>query len=220
MVKIERSPIAPQSLKKEAEKVNGSYLKDDVVEQLTKDFHGKCYICELKDLQDPQVEHLLPHENGKWKDRKFDWENLFLSCSHCNSVKNQKKYAEGILDCCKKDPEQYIIFFLKENDVYVKEKNEKDKQAVLTAQLVDEVFNLKNTGMRKIKSDIRIKELQIEMNILYKKLQEYKQNPTSRLIIRTIKALLKRETAFAGFKRCYVREHLEEYPVFAEDIYI
>ncbi len=169
MVKVERSEKAPESLAKEAKKANGSYSGNDVVEQLKKDFNNKCYICEIKDLQDPQIEHLLPHKDGKLKDRMFDWENLFWSCGHCNGVKNQKKYEEGILDCCKKDPEQFIIFCLEENNVYVKEKNIDDKEAMITAQLVYEVFNLKNTGMRVYKSEFRLKKLQEEMNVLYKK---------------------------------------------------
>ena len=65
---------------------------------------------ELKGLQDPQIEHLLPHKNGKWPDRKFDWENLFWACGHCNRVKNQKKYEEGILNCCQRDPEEAMPF--------------------------------------------------------------------------------------------------------------
>ena len=65
MVKIERSFPAPASLESEAKKVSGSYEQPDVVSRLRKDFHDKCYICELKNLQDPQVEHLLPHKNGK-----------------------------------------------------------------------------------------------------------------------------------------------------------
>ena len=82
---------APKSLFTEKTKANGSYEKTDVVEQLRKDFHNKCYICEIDKLQDPQVEHLRPHFNGKNKDLKFDWNNLFWSCGHCNGVKNQRK---------------------------------------------------------------------------------------------------------------------------------
>lgn len=50
MVKVERSFPAPSSLAKEEQKKNGSYEKEDAVEQLKKDFHNKCYICELKYL--------------------------------------------------------------------------------------------------------------------------------------------------------------------------
>lgn len=157
MVKIERSYPAPVSLAIEKEKVNGSYSESDVVQQLLKDFHNKCYICEMKELQDPQIEHLVPHKNGKYKDRKFDWGNLFLSCGHCNGVKNQSKYEEGILDCCKEDPEKMISFKIKEN-------------------------------------------------------------PSSRIVVRKLKVLLKRKSAFAGFKRCFVREHCNEYPELAQFI--
>lgn len=212
MVKVKRTFPAPESLKAESEKENGSYSMPDVIQQLKTDFYEKCYICEMKYLQDPQVEHLLPHKNGKYKERIFDWENLFWSCGHCNGVKNQKKYEEGILDCCKVDPEKYIFFRLEGENVNIQSKDFSNKQAVNTSQLVDEVFNLRNTGMRIYKSDLRVKELQREMNVLYDKLEEFKVNPDSAILLRTLKALLKRETAFAGFKRCYVREHLKEFP--------
>ncbi len=71
MIKIERSFPAPASLKTESKKVSGSYSKPDVIKQLRQDFYDKCYICELKNLQDPQVEHLLPHKNGKFPERKL-----------------------------------------------------------------------------------------------------------------------------------------------------
>lgn len=68
---VERSFPAPESLAIEAQKASGSYEKDDVVERLRKDFHDKCYICEINNLQDPQVEHLLPHKSGRFPESKF-----------------------------------------------------------------------------------------------------------------------------------------------------
>lgn len=50
------------------------------------------------------------------------------------------------------------------------------------------------------------------MNLLFHNLEELKISPDSGIVLRKLKALLKRESAFAGFKRCYIREHLEEYP--------
>ena len=164
MVKIERSFPAPASLESEAKKVSGSYEQPDVVSRLRKDFHDKCYICELKNLQDPQVEHLLPHKNGKYPERKFDWNNLFWSCSHCNGIKNQKKYDDGIIDCCT------------------------------------------------YKSAMRYNELTKEMNLLYDNLEAYRKNPDSRYIQRKLKALLRRESAFAAFKRNYIRDNCKEFP--------
>lgn len=183
-----------------------------MIERLKKDFHNKCYICEMKELQDPNVEHLLPHKNGKYPERKFDWENLFWSCSHCNGVKNSGKYDDGILDCCKDDPEKVLSFSLVNDDVMITILNLGHEIQERTALLITEVFSLKNTGMRTYRSDQRLKLLQKEMNILYKQLEKLHRNPESKVIMQMIKSLLSRDSAFAAFKRCYVREHVNEYP--------
>ena len=88
------------------------------------------------------------HLNGKYLDRKFDWNNLFWACGHCNNVKNQNKYDEGIIDCCKTDPEEVISFQLENENVHIFARDEKDKNSLLTAELVTEVFSLRNTSMR------------------------------------------------------------------------
>lgn len=146
MIKIERTFPAPASLAIEAKRASGKYDGPDVIKQLREDAHDKCYICEMKGLQDPVVEHLLPHKNGKYPDRKFDWNNLFWSCGHCNGGKNQQKYDEGIIDCCQQDPE------------------------------------------------------------------ELSKNPDSKVVLRKLKAILRRESAFAAFKRDYIRENRERFP--------
>ena len=219
MVKIERSYPAPCSLAVEEQKKTGSYEKPDVVERLKKDFHNKCYICELKNLQDPQVEHLFPHKNGRYPERKFDWNNLFWACGHCNGVKNQNNYDEGILDCCRSDPEKEISFGLKEGEIELKRLSSREDAAIdRTMSLIWETFNLRNTGMRVYKSEMRMKELQKEMNLLFDNLESLKKDPDSGFLLRKLKVLLKRESAFAAFKRCYVREHIEEYPQLKEYI--
>lgn len=201
MVKVERTLPAPASLLTESRKENGNYALTDVVQQLRRDFHDKCYVCEMKNLQDPQIEHLLPHKNGKYKEREFDWKNLFWSCGHCNNVKNQKKYEDQILDCCEVDPEKVLSFDIEMNDVKVRVKDSNDEKAIKTARLVEEVFNLKNTGMRVYKSELRFTLLQTEMNVLYINLNKFKENKNSALTLRTLRGLLSRESAFAGFKR-------------------
>lgn len=212
MVKIERTLPPPGSLAIEAKKANGSYKESDVVKQLRKDFHDKCYICEMGELQDAEVEHLLPHKNGKYPERKFDWNNLFWSCGHCNSVKNKTKYEVGIIDCCSVDPEDKMYFRLEAENVIVLAKNEEDQQAVLTSELVTEVFNQKNTGMREYKSAMRFQKLTEEMNKFYHAIEELNENPESKFALRKMKALLRRESAFAAFKRNYVRENAGSYP--------
>ena len=83
--------------------------------------------------------------------------------------------------------------------------------AVRTALLICESFNLLNTGMRKYKSAMRYNELTKEMNLLYDNLA-YRKNPDSRYIQRKLKALLRRESAFAAFKRNYIRDNSKEFP--------
>lgn len=161
MVKVKRTFPAPGSLAIESQKKTGHYDKPDVIRQLREDFHDKCYICEIKPLQ---------------------------------------------------DPEERICFRLQENNVDVLAKDGQDEKAVRTAELVWEVFNKKNTEMRVVKSEMRLQELQKEMNILYDTLEDIKKNPASKTTARKLKALLRRESGFAAFKRCYVRDHAEQFP--------
>lgn len=212
MVKIECSFPAPRSLAEEALKRNGKYDRSDVIERLKKDFHDKCYICEMKGLQDPNVEHLFYHKNGKYPEKKFDWENLFWSCGRCNGIKANGAYDGGILDCCKQDPEKCLRFRLKGEDVEVAVSDPGDDVQKRTAMLVIAAFSLKNTGMRNNTGDVRLKMLQQEMNVLYKQLEKMCVYPDSKVVMRTVRSLLRRESAFAAFKRCYVREHAAEYP--------
>lgn len=211
MVKVERSIPAPESLVQEMKKVDGKYDRADVVERLKIDFNNKCYICELNDLQDPQIEHLKPHYAGKYINRKFEWNNLFWSCGHCNGIKNQRKYDEHIIDCCEVDPDDKIYFRLCDGKTEIIAKNMDDYDAKMTAELVYEVFNKKNTGMRIYKSDMRFKELNKEMNKLYDTLDELKETPDSVFALRKLRALIRRESRFAAFKRCYIRENASKY---------
>ncbi len=59
---------------------------------------------------------------------------------------------------------------------------------------------------------MRFRELTKEMNLLYDNLEEIKKHPDSKIVMRKLKALLRRESAFAAFKRGYVREHAECFP--------
>ena len=67
-------------------KKDGDYKCRCVLRILRDDFKNKCYICERKDIADINVEHFKPHRN-KNRDLKFDWNNLFYACGHCNNIK-------------------------------------------------------------------------------------------------------------------------------------
>lgn len=86
-----------------------------------------------------------------------------------------------------------------------------DSEARITAELVTEVFNLKNSGMRVYKSALRFEELNREMNKFYDTLDELAQNPKSGFALKKLKALIRKESRFAAFKRCYIRENEAKY---------
>lgn len=95
MVPFPKSQPAPESLAAERNKVSGSYRSADVLDRLKEDFKNKCYICEFKEPTNINVEHFIPWEQDV--DLKFDWNNLFWSCGHCNNTK--LAVFTGILNC-------------------------------------------------------------------------------------------------------------------------
>ena len=213
MVKIERTPTPPASLAIECKKVHGSYASEDVISQLKKDFHSKCYLCELKDLTDIEVEHLLPHYNRKIKERVFDWNNLFYACPHCKSIKNDRIYDEKIIDCCKVDPESLLDHIYQEGKVNVRphDPDTQDEKVLMTADLLENCFEKSNTGIRIFQCQERVNRWAETINALYKTLEALKK-PTSKQYLRALKGMLSREYKFSGFTRYYVRSHIEEYP--------
>lgn len=205
MVKIQRTPIAPESLA-----AGKSYRKKDVWDQLYTDFHGKCYLCEKNELDSIEVEHLLPHHGGKYPERKYDWHNLFYSCAHCNSVKNQARYEENIIDCCRTEPEALIRQELAGSVVCVTPLVD-TPEAVNTAALIRDCFELRNTGSRYYECQTKAQALARTMKKLNDELGKYQKTKSGKSL-RILRAMLRREASFAGFTRTYVRNRIDRYP--------
>ncbi len=215
MVKIDRTPQPPKSLAIEAQKAHGSYCLDDVISQLCSDFHGKCYLCEIKPLQSVEIEHLRPHHHFARKELAFDWNNLFYACRHCNGMKNMTRYDGHILDCCAVDPEELLDQSFSEGHVRVQAKNG-GEDAELTAELIESCFEKTNTGIRVIECQTRVDELNQEMNILYTNLGKLGDDAAHLRALRSLRSQLSRHSKFAAFKRHYVRCHISEYPELEE----
>lgn len=81
MIKIERKMTdkaqkAIASLQK-AKRENSTYNTPEVNAALQEMFHGKCYICENKEITSYQIEHLHPHHGEA---------NLKYDCASHSSV--------------------------------------------------------------------------------------------------------------------------------------
>ena len=66
--------------------------------------------------------------------------------------------------------------------------------------------------MRIQKSYYHLKKLQEEMNCFYKLLEKYKKFPGNKRYKAMIEASLRREAAFATFKRAYIIKRQKEFP--------
>ena len=216
MVKIERkvtekSQLAVQSLAKEKIKSSGKCNTDEIVEALREIFHNKCYICENKNATEWEVEHLIPH--GDNIDLKFDWENLFWACGHCNHIKGNK--FTPIFDCTKVAVDE-IISFRKVGYFGIEEslKFEKidsvsdDKKIQITCALLDRVFTGK-TLQEQVGAKILRHEVQNELSEFKNYVRDYNEaiGEDKKDLFATIRNRLKSNSKFAAFKRWIVRDN-------------
>lgn len=205
MIFIEKTSAVPASLEVEKQKKNGSYRKSDVLELLKSDFKNKCYICGCKEPKTINVEHFRPHRNNI--DLKFDWNNLFWACGHCNNLKNDG-YA-NILNCT--DPadniEERLRYIYQPFYPIDIEALDNDPQTLETRDLLLAVYN-GSTDLKKIEADNIKNELIKEFHALFDKIIEYKKcdNEEDREYIGLkIKNLLSRNAQFTAFKRSYIK---------------
>ena len=213
MFKIERSFPEPSALEKERMKKHGIPGCDEVKDRLLEDSFEKCYICETKD-RFMDVEHRLPHRNGKYPERVFDWNNLFLCCKYCNTIKNKGIYDDGIIDCCVTDPETVIDMELIEDELRIMPLVD-DNSVRLTVQLLYDVHGTRRTRMLKHGSEWLRKRIRETMNILFQKLSDYYDNTADEDAYNTVLAMIDRSAEYSGFTRGYIRRNSQLYSEFA-----
>lgn len=209
MVYFEKSQPEPSSLANEKVKKSGTYRTSDVIERISKDFCDKCYICEQKKPTSINVEHFTPHKDDN--NLKFDWNNLFYSCGHCNNVKLAKEEFDDILNCTIKtdDVDTAIIYrfnpFPKEKPTF--EINISSPKVNNTITLLDKVFNGEHTSLKKLESinlnDLLLKSIKEFQEILlcyydYDKDESY---------LTKIKFHLNKSSSFTAFKRHIIRSN-------------
>ena len=206
MVKMKKSPL-PDGVDIKSEK---DYQGSAVFSLLLDDCYHKCYICENKPIP-PEVEHRVAHRGNE--KLKYDWNNLFCSCVHCNRVKNQPKFYGGIIDPVQTDPEEYIELRLEYTEdlrekIVIVKKVKDDELVDITVELLDLVYNNYSTDNKKEAAVHLRNAVSNDISDFLSYISEYLENPDDTAVCGVIIDELSRESEFAGFKRQIIRSKI------------
>lgn len=192
MVYFEKSQPAPS--------IKNDYNTPEVVQRLVNDFHNKCYICEQKESTSINVEHFVSCKKGDAL--RLDWNNLFLSCAHCNNIKSNK--YNNLLNCTKIEDKVDTVISYKIDSFPTAKLTFKvevlSDKATETKALLEKCFNGEHTTLKKIEgSNLRsalLQEIRVFQNLIF----EY-ENIESDATLEKIKYHLSNKSAFTAFKR-------------------
>jgi hypothetical protein len=202
---------APPCLSVEKAKANGTYNCDGVLELLKADFKNKCYLCEDKEPHSINTEHFVPHRGNI--DLKFDWNNLFYCCAHCNNTKHDKAKYDSILNCTIEADgvDTKIKYHI---DPWPKEKVEitalvADANVANTVDLLLEVYN-GTTELKKIESaNLRsklLKEIRAFQDLLFAFYDDSYTNEEKEEKKNSIIRQLRPSSNFTAFKKWVLRD--------------
>ena len=216
MVKIERkdtlkAQAAIASLKSEKVKSSGTYNTPEVNDALQEMFAHKCYLCEQKGLKSIQIEHLVPHHDDI--ELKFDWTSVFLACTHCNNIKNDRFVP--ILDCTKVAIDEKIAFrryggVYEPSELTFTALND-DTKTQHTVALLKEIY-YGSTPQKIAEAKMLRGDVADELDKFQKSLREYQEADGEDKIDAEclISMSLKWNKPFAAFKRWVIRDHFPE----------
>ncbi|MEO1530438.1 MAG: hypothetical protein AAFX06_34045 [Planctomycetota bacterium] len=219
MINFGKSQPAPSCLESEKEK-DGDYKCGDVLERLKSDFRNKCYICESKAPATINVEHFVAHRNDK--ELKFDWDNLFWSCGHCNNTKLAK--YDNLLDCTDSSTEVDKRLIIRLNpwpkELVVIVATDDDAKTRETQQLLHEVYN-GTTSLKCIESanlrDEMLKEIR-KFQTLVLQWFDIEPHHDKGEVLASIRGHLSNSSAFTAVKRWIIRDHEKLFEVFGQYI--
>ncbi|ELB2829349.1 HNH endonuclease [Vibrio alginolyticus] len=204
MFKVTRTYPAPDSI------ATKQYNKDDVLKRLKPIFFEKCYLCERDDIQDVEVEHFVPHQSNS--ELKYDWDNLYYSCSRCNSIKSNKYI--NLLDCADSSIDvgnliRCLMPSTPDGKVKVEATNIKTQcnKTENTVKLLEECYNLENTALRGISREALMEQMWEHYTDLLLARQVLRKKKSGRSDKKraeeTIEAMLDVEHPFSTFWRYY-----------------
>lgn len=139
---------------------------------------------------------------------KFDWDNLFLSCKHCNNTKGDR--FDNILNCMDEDVEDCISCELEPfPKATVKIKPLKDDIRVKnTVKLLDLCFN-GETPLKKLDSKNMRDNLLSQLNDFKRTIIDFLKSTDKNyeFLERKIIDELADTFEYAAFKRCYIKNN-------------
>lgn len=212
MININRTSPAPENLVKKS--------FDGVKSALITMQSNKCYLCERKAPDTSQIEHFVP--TNKDETLRYVWENLFLACDHCNSIKNnvsdRKDLTLDLLNCtdfstiitdaicfgCEGKPREKVI---------ITPVLDQPGQNVLdTVFLLNSIFNYHSEILAfdaKVLTDEVIKEMKSLLDLLHD--YEYGSHTAAKKerILSDIKDTLSVESPFTAFKIWYIKRNFD-----------
>jgi hypothetical protein len=162
------------------------------------------------------VEHIVAHKSDPAL--KFDWDNLFIACWHCNNIKSTK--YDDIINPVLINPEECIALSVRISDNFIEAVQviplKTDAQALKTAELLEIVYNGGSTAMKKVESaNLRNEHLLPDIKLFLKYISDYIDEPDlgyDSIIRQEISCSAK----FAAFKRRIIAEDTELSVAFAD----
>ncbi|MBF0538218.1 MAG: HNH endonuclease [Nitrospirae bacterium] len=226
MVNIERSYPEPD--------------KSDVLKRLHTDFKNKCYICEYTPINSGmEVEHFVPQSCGK--ELKFQWDNLFFACRHCNittSTRYNTNDDNKILNCTNSQHDvvnwikyeydinyEFTVRLTTNIELITNTLDSRYKKIIdNTVKLLTEVYNGKSPAKTMKTSNLTMEASNLRIllkdKILYFKelLKKYKQTDSvnkKEILREKIETELRKDSAFTAFKRWIIMKS-RHYSAFAD----
>ncbi len=183
-----------------------------MLDRLVDDFKNKCYLCEQDKLTSINIEHRIPHRDDV--NLKFDWNNLFLACPHCNNMKSDK--YDNILNCTVKTDEVEDRIKLKLDSFPMSEvevvANRADERTRQTAELLHAIYN-GTTPMKTKEAESLTSKLDAEIYQFQQQLRSYMEakkhgdEEEMQSLRRKIGYSLQKTSPFTSFKRWIIREN-------------
>lgn len=198
MIRVYKHNQIPESLSK-----GTSWAGEDVIEQLSADQNGKCYLCERIQITDFQVEHHKSRIN--FPALTFDWSNLFWVCNYCNGKK--LSFFDDLLNPAENNIEDLIhqYFDFPNAKVVFSSTDTPSPQVANTITLLTRIFN--GTNRMRTKREQRFYDYSISKITSFQKLVADWLNDNSKEIEEAIIEELNIKVEFLGFKYWIIRSN-------------